>query len=142
MGARAAVGGWASGGLVDARGGRVVFVSHCRLALAAGWGAEQARTLAFATLLASQPVLLLSMRSPHRPLWGSGRRWTRTLTVVIVVIAVTTVAVVHLVPLAELLKLTPFPPAAGAVVLFGAATMAWSEPLKRHRVHDGSCDVG
>lgn len=95
------------------------------------WSEEQARALAFATLLASQPVLLLSMRSPQRPLWASGRAWTPTLRLVILAIASVTVAVVHLPPLASLLHLAPFPPAWWVAVLALALTTAWSEPFKR-----------
>ena len=97
----------------------------------ANWPVEQARAFAFATLLASQPVLLLSMRSPRRPLWDSGRPWTRTLRVVTVVIAAVTVAVVYVTPLAELLHLAPFPAGWWPAVAGLAATTAWSEPLKR-----------
>jgi Ca2+-transporting ATPase len=94
------------------------------------WPTGEARALAFSTLLASQVVLLLSMRSPDRPLWASGRPWTRTLVVVVVVITVVAPAVVYVGPLAELLHLTPFPPAAWLLVAALAATTAWSEPFK------------
>jgi P-type Ca2+ transporter type 2C len=97
------------------------------------WPEDQARAIAFASLLASQPVLLLSMRSPDRPLWASHRPWTTTLTVVIAVIALTTVVVVYLPPLAGLLHLEPFPAAWWAAVVAVAATTAWSEPLKRRQ---------
>jgi Ca2+-transporting ATPase len=99
----------------------------------ASWPAEQARALAFATLLASQPVLLLSMRSPRRPLWDSGRPWTRTLRVVTAVIAAVTVAVVYVTPVADLLHLDPFPAVWWVAVAGLAATTSWSEPLKRRR---------
>ncbi|HEU5085239.1 MAG TPA: cation-transporting P-type ATPase [Acidimicrobiales bacterium] len=97
------------------------------------WPEEEARALGFASLLASQPVLLLSMRTPSRPLWASGRPWTTTLTVVNAVIVLATVAVVYVPPLAELLHLEPFPAAWWAVVLAVAASTAWSEPLKARR---------
>jgi Ca2+-transporting ATPase len=58
------------------------------------WTEDQARALAFCALLASQPLLLLSMRSPDRPLWSSGGRWTGTLMVVVAVLLVVTVACV------------------------------------------------
>ncbi|MGH9084524.1 MAG: cation-translocating P-type ATPase [Acidimicrobiales bacterium] len=96
----------------------------------ASWPEEQARAFAFATLLAAQPVLLLSMRSPHRPLWASGRPWTRTLRVVTAVIAAVTVAVVYVTPIADLLHLDPFPAGWWLAVAGLAATTAWSEPLK------------
>jgi Ca2+-transporting ATPase len=99
----------------------------------ASWPAEQARAFAFATLLASQPVLLLSMRSPRRPLWDSGRPWTRTLRVVTAVIAAVTVAVVYVTPVADLLHLDPFPAVWWVAVAGLAATTSWSEPLKRRR---------
>jgi Ca2+-transporting ATPase len=109
-------------------------VSEYLLALHAGWPVDEARALGFATLLASQPFLVLGMRSPDRPIWDSGRAWTRTLTWVIAILAVTSVAVVQLGPLADLLRLSPFTPAAWAIVLgvaVGATT--WSEPFKRER---------
>jgi hypothetical protein len=72
------------------------------------------------------------MRSPDRPLWRSGRPWTRTLGIVLAVLAVVALAAVAFPPLAGLLKVTPFPPVgwlvAGAVAV---ATTIWSEPLKR-----------
>jgi len=111
----------------------VAFIGEYLLALHFDWPADEARALAFATLLASQPFLVLSMRSPNRPLWASGRPWTRTLTVVNVVIALTTYAVVEFGPLAELLHLAPFPIAGWLIVAAVAATTAWSEPFKRRR---------
>jgi Ca2+-transporting ATPase len=100
------------------------------------WPEDQARALAFASLLASQPVLLLSMRSPDRPLWASHRPWTTTLTVVVVVVAVATLAVVYVPPLAALLHLEPFPAGWWALAAAVAASTAWSEPLKRPRGRD------
>jgi DNA-binding transcriptional ArsR family regulator len=82
-------------------------ITEYLLALHAGWTIDEARALGFATLLASQPFLLLGMRSPDRPLWESGRPWTRTLTWVVAVLLVVTVAVVEFGPLAELLRLAP-----------------------------------
>jgi Ca2+-transporting ATPase len=101
------------------------------LAALASWPEDQARSLAFATLLASQPVLLLSMRSPDRPFWASRRPWTATLTTIVAVLAIVPVAVVQVPPLAELLHLAAFPARWWAVVAVLAATTAWSEPLKR-----------
>ena len=95
------------------------------------WPVEQARALAFTALLASQPALLLSMRSPDRPLWRSGRRWTRTLTVVVAVIAAATIAVVYVPPVASLLHLEPFPVGWWLLTAAIAASAMWSEPLKR-----------
>jgi len=96
------------------------------------WPEDQARALAFATLLASQPVLLLSMRAPERPFWVRGRRWTTTLTVVIAVLVASAVAVVYVPAIADLLHLAPFPAAWWAFVIVAASTTAWSEPFK-HR---------
>jgi Ca2+-transporting ATPase len=111
-----------------------VIICDYLVALQSGWPLEQARALAFATLLASQPVLLLSMRSPDRPMWSSPRPWTRTLAAVVAVVAVTTVAVVYFPPLADLLHVEPFAAWAWAVVVLGAASAASWEPLKgRHR---------
>ncbi len=105
------------------------------------WPEEQARALAFASLLASQPVLLLSMRSGDRPLWDSHRPWTRTLAVVIAAIAAATVAVVYVPPLAALLHLEPFPAPWWLVAVGVAAGTAWSEPFKRQRGGSGPTTV-
>lgn len=94
------------------------------------WPEDQARALAFASLLASQPVLLLSMRSPERPLWRSGRGWTTTLTIVIGVLIASAPAVVYVPPLAGLLHLAPFAAPCWLVVVAAAVSTAWSEPLK------------
>ena len=101
------------------------------LAALEAWPVGQARALVFTALLASQPVLLLSMRSPDRPLWTTWRTRTLTLDVVIAVVAAATVAVVYVPPLAELLHLEPFPATWWAAVVAVAASAAWSEPLKR-----------
>ena len=101
------------------------------LAALAAWPVGQARALVFTALLASQPVLLLSMRSPDRPLWASRRPWTRTLTIVVVVIAAATVAVVYIPPVASLLHLEPFPAGWWLLAAAIAASTMWSEPLKR-----------
>jgi P-type Ca2+ transporter type 2C len=116
-----------------------VLISVYLVALAA-WPEDQARAFAFATLLASQPVLLLSMRSPDRPLWVADRPWTRTLVVVTVALVAATVAVVHVGPLAALLHLAPFPVAWWPAVALAAATTAWSEPFKgRGRAARSEC---
>jgi Ca2+-transporting ATPase len=107
----------------------LVLLAVYLLALEA-WPEAQARAVAFASLLASQPVLLLSMRSPDRPLWASRRPWTRTLTAVTVVLVGATLAVVYVPPLARLLHLQPFPPPAWVVVLGVAMSTAWTEPFK------------
>ncbi len=107
----------------------VLVVSY--LVALAGWPEDQARAFGFAVLLASRPVLLLGMRSPHRPLWGSGRPWTRTLRAVIAVVVGVTVAVVYIEPVADLLHLDPFPAVWWLAVAGLAATTAWSEPFKR-----------
>jgi Ca2+-transporting ATPase len=109
----------------------LVIVGEYLVALHAHWPADDARALAFATLLASQVVLLLSMRSPDRPFWASGRPWSRTLSVDVAIITLVTVAAVYLPPLATLLHLDPFPAGGWALVVLAAATTAWSEPLKR-----------
>jgi Ca2+-transporting ATPase len=100
--------------------------------LGRSWPVEQARALAFATLLAGQLLLLFVERSPQRPLWRSGPRLTRTLAWVTVALTAAIVAAVYLPPLAALLKLSPFPPVAWLVVAaVAAAATLWSEPLKR-----------
>jgi len=96
----------------------------------AAWPEDEARALAFAMLLAAQPVLLLSMRSPHRALWSSGRRWTPMLVGVIIVMAAVTLSVVYVEPLADLLHLAPFPAAWWLLVAGGAAGTAWTEVFK------------
>jgi Ca2+-transporting ATPase len=97
----------------------------------ANWPEDEARALVFASLLASQPVLLLSMRSPSQPIWAGRSPWPRTLRVVVAVIVGATFAVVHVAPVAELLHLAPFPAVWWFAVAAIAATTAWSEPLKR-----------
>jgi Ca2+-transporting ATPase len=109
-----------------------VIVTVYLVALTA-WPEDQARALAFATLLAAQPVLLLGARSPDRPFWHGDPPWTRTLRVVMVVLVASTFAVVHVPPLADLLHLAPFPAAWWFVVVAAAATTAWPELLKRER---------
>lgn len=97
------------------------------------WPEDRARALAFCTLLASQPLLLLSMRSPERPLWARGQQWTRTVISVIAMLVVVTLACVYVGPLAELLHLEPFPAPWWLVVVATASTaMSW-EPFKRQR---------
>lgn len=97
------------------------------------WPQDRARALAFCTLLASQPLLLLSMRSPERPLWSSTLRWTRPLIVVIAMLVGATLACVYIGPLAELLHLAPFPALWWLVVIAAASTSLWLEPFKRPR---------
>lgn len=99
----------------------------------ANWPDDRARALAFSTLLASQPVLLLSMRSPERPLWSSGQPRTRAAVLGVAVLLVVTPACVHIAPLAELLHLQPFPAIWWLAVVAAAATTAWSEPFKHAR---------
>jgi Ca2+-transporting ATPase len=104
------------------------------LGLGAGWPAEEARAFGFATLLVSQPMLLLSMRSPDQPMWRSGRPWTRTLASVVAILSFAALSVVHVRPLADLLQLAPFPLWAWSlVVAVAVGTTTWSEPLKRPR---------
>jgi hypothetical protein len=98
------------------------------------WPEDRARALAFCTLLASQPPLLLSMRSPERPLWARGQQWTRTVVSVIAVLVIVTLACVYIGALAELLHLEPFPPPWWLVVVAAASTAMSLEPFKRqHR---------
>ena len=100
------------------------------IAIGAGWPEDQARALAMVSLIACQPIQLLSVRSPDRPLWASDTPWTRTVTVVIAVIIGTTFGVVYIPPVADLLHLSPFPPLYWLVVLAAVASSLWSEPLK------------
>jgi Ca2+-transporting ATPase len=111
----------------------IVVVAEYLIALGAGWPADEARALGFASLLASQPFLILSMRSPDRPFWASGRVWTRTLVAVVAVISAATLAVVYVEPLADILHLAPFAVPWWAVVVLVAATSLWTEPLKGRR---------
>ena len=99
----------------------------------ANWPEDRARALAFCTLLASQPLLLLSMRSPERPLWARGQQWTRTVVSVIAVLVIVTLACVYVGPLAGLLHLEPFPAPWWLVVVAAASTAMSLEPLKRQR---------
>jgi Ca2+-transporting ATPase len=112
----------------------VAIIAEYLLALAAGWPITEARALGFATLLASQPPLLLTMRSPDRPLWRPSRPWTPTLIVATTVILTATLAVVYIPAIADLLQLTPFAPAAWGIVAAVATTATlWAEPLKSWR---------
>jgi Ca2+-transporting ATPase len=97
------------------------------------WPENQARALAFCSLLASQPLLVLSMRSPERPWWSRGERWTRTLIVVVAVLLIVTVACVYIGPLAGLLHLEPFPAPWWLAVAFAASAATWLEPIKVRR---------
>ena len=102
------------------------------VALGADWPVGEARALAFVTLLAAQPFLLLGMRSPHRPMWHSGRPWTPTLWWVMGMLLVTTVSVVLVPPFARLLQLEAFAPWAWLLVVgVAAVTTTWAEPFKR-----------
>ena len=103
------------------------------LAALAHWPEDRARALAFCTLLASQPLLLLSMRSPERPLWARGQTWTRTVVWVIAALVIATLACVYVGPLADLLHLEPFPAPWWLVVVAAASTAIALEPCKRQR---------
>jgi Ca2+-transporting ATPase len=122
---------YAVGGVLAA-----AIITQYLLALAADWPVGEARALSFATLLASQPFLLMSMRSPEHPMWRSGRPITRTLVWVVALMTVVTVGVVHVGPVARLLQFEAFPLWAWSVVVgVAAVATSWSEPLKRgHRV--------
>jgi P-type Ca2+ transporter type 2C len=101
-------------------------------ALAFGLPVEEARALGFATILASQPFLLIVERSPAIPIWRAGIRPTKTLGVAIAAVIATILAMVYVPPLAALLALKPFAPAGWLVVIaVSAATTLWSEPFKR-----------
>lgn len=79
------------------------------IAIDIGWSVEQARGLAFVTLLAGQPLLLLGARSPDLPLWSSGHPSTRTLRWVLTFMAALPFAVVFVGPVADLLRVASFP---------------------------------
>ncbi|MCU0273297.1 MAG: cation-transporting P-type ATPase [Acidimicrobiales bacterium] len=97
------------------------------------WPEDRARALAFCSLLASQPILLLSMRSPERALWVRGQPWTRTVLVVIAVLVAATLGCVYVAPVAGLLHLEPFPPPWWAAVMVAASAPMLMEPCKRAR---------
>jgi magnesium-transporting ATPase (P-type) len=93
---------------------------------------EEARALGFAIILASQPMLLIVERSPHAPVWRTGIRPTRTLSIAIASVIVALLATVYVPPIADLLSLKPFAPSAWLIVVgVAAATTLWSEPFKR-----------
>ncbi len=107
-------------------------VSAYLVALGADWPAGEARALAFALLLASQPFLMLVARSADAPVWQGGLPVTRTLLAATAVVVLVTISVVHVPALARLLQLEAFPVSAWFVVVGGAAVATlWSEPLKR-----------
>jgi Ca2+-transporting ATPase len=113
-----------------------VVITIYLVALHAGWPVTRARSLAFVSMLGSQPFLLLSMRSPDRPWWRSGRPWSRTLWAVVVILVVTTVAIATVPPLTRILGLSTLPAPAWLVVAGTAAMTSWSEPLKRRKPSD------
>ncbi len=97
-----------------------------------GWPTEQARALGFATLLASQPLMLAVERTPHQPLWRTGLRPTPQLLGAVAVVIATTLAAIYFPPFADLLQLSPFPPVTWlAILAIVTVTTLWSEPLKR-----------
>jgi Ca2+-transporting ATPase len=109
-------------------------VAEYLLALRADWPAEQARALAFATLLAGQPLLVLGVRAIGAPYWRSRRAFTRTLSWVTGLIVAVTVAVVHVGPIARLLRFEAFPLWAwGLVVAVAFVATSWAEPFKGPR---------
>ena len=108
-----------------------VVVVAVHLVALRSWPEEQARALAFSSLLAAQPLLLLSVRSPGRPFWSSRQRWTPTLWAILVALVVAVPVVVYVGPLASVLHLSPFPFAWWLLVGAIAIGTAWSEPWKR-----------
>ncbi len=100
-------------------------------ALARDWPTEQARALAFATLLLAQIFLVLGERRPDRPLWRAPVRPTRQLLVALTVVVAVTVAAVELGPFARMLQLAAFPLHAWPLVIGAAAVAVLAlEPLK------------
>jgi len=108
-----------------------VVVVAVHLVALQSWPEDQARALAFSSLLAAQPLLLLSVRSPGRPFWSSRQRWTPTLWAILVALVVAVPVVVYVGPLASVLHLAPFPFAWWLLVGAIAIGTAWSEPWKR-----------
>ncbi len=104
------------------------------LAALARWPTDQARALAFATLLLAQVFLVLGERRPDRPMWRGPLNATRQLIVAVAVVIVVTVAAVEFAPFAGLLQLAAFPVAGWlAVIATAAVTTLWTEPWKGRR---------
>lgn len=97
------------------------------------WPEDRARALAFCSLLATQPVLLATMRSPDRPPWVRPRPWTRTVIVVTAVLVAITPMCVYVGPLADLLHLEPFAPAWWPLVAVAASAPLWPWAVRHHR---------
>lgn len=94
------------------------------------WPEDEARGTAFSLLLVGQLFLLLTERSPERPLWR-GPSSTTTLRWVLVLFVATIVGATYITPFADLLSMrAPTPVAWLAVIGLAAATALWSEPLK------------
>jgi len=97
------------------------------------WPEDRARALAFCSLLATQPVLLATMRSPDRPPWVRPRPWTRTVIVVTAALVAITPMCVYVGPLADLLHLEPFAPAWWPLVAVAASAPLWPWAVRHHR---------
>ena len=97
------------------------------------WPEEQARAAAFAAILVSQPLLVLSSRSPERPVWRTPLRPTRELVGAMSAIAVVTVAAVYLPVSNDLLSLEPFPAHGWLAVALTACSVLVIEPVKQPR---------
>ncbi|MFM7534997.1 MAG: cation transporting ATPase C-terminal domain-containing protein [Acidimicrobiales bacterium] len=100
------------------------------VALGSGWPTEQARALAFATLLAAQPFLVLGARRPDSAWWRSPLAPTRVLVAALA--AVVAAAVAEVPAVATVARLEPFPRWGWIVVVVVAATTTlWVELTKR-----------
>lgn len=102
------------------------------VALGSGWPTEQARALAFATLLAAQPFLVLGARRPDSAWWRSPLAPTRVLVAALAAVVAAAVAVVEVPAVATVARLEPFPRWGWIVVVVVAATTTlWVELTKR-----------
>ncbi len=95
------------------------------------WPTDQARALAFVTLLCAQPFLLLVERRPTTPLWRARLDITKELTAAVAAVAITITALLTVPALGDITQLHPFPARWWIAVLAVAATTTlWAEPLK------------
>jgi Ca2+-transporting ATPase len=104
------------------------------LRLAEGASGADARALAMTTLMIGQVCMVLTERSPEKPVWKLGLRGNWILPVALVATPLSLLAALYVPFLADILKLAPLstPDWALAAVVALAMTL-WLEPVKAWR---------